>query len=151
MKDQPIQELPDRAAIQNVRHRFAQALDYQDWDLLHNLFAPAVQADYSEYGLPVQTFTPEQLVGIFRHAFSQPGLRTQHQCTNFRIEVAANRATSVSNFTGHHFIPGFAGGEEFTLYAEYTDELTKTDGRWLLQGVRLKVFYTSGNPQILSR
>ncbi|WP_156176332.1 nuclear transport factor 2 family protein [Hymenobacter terrenus] len=137
MENQIIQDLLD------------QALDYQDWDLLQSLFAPTVQGDYSDYGMPAQTFTREQLIGIFQHSFSRPGLRTQHQSTNFRITLAGDRATSVSNFTGHHFIPGFAGGEEFTLYAEYTDELAKTDGRWLLHGVRLKVFYTSGNLQIL--
>lgn len=150
METQHLQELIDKDAIQQVRHHFAEALDYQNWELLTSLMAEIVEADFTAWGLPVQQMERSALVGVFQHSFSRPGLRTQHIYSNFRIVLDGDRASCKSNFLGQHYIRGFEGGEEFYLRAEYADKLIRTDSGWKISGLKLTVFYVSGNPSILA-
>ena len=145
--------LPDllaHQAIAAVRYRFAQCLDEQDFDTLLSLFAEQVEADFTDFGAPAQTVPPQALVANFRHNLSRPGLRTQHLCTNFRIALAGDQATSTLQWVGHHFLAGAEGGEEFTLRAEYTDHLTRTNGGWLITGLTARLRFTTGNPGLLA-
>ena len=150
MDDSLLQALQHRAAIEEVRHRYGQALDFQDWQLLGSLLTEQVQTDFSEFGVPPQTVSKDALVRSFQHTLSRPGLKTQHIFTSFRIAVVENRATSVSNFVGYHFLAGTEGGEEFTLRAEYTDTLVRVSDRWQISGMACKVLCLIGNPKLLA-
>lgn len=150
MENSQLQELQDRMAIEEVRHRYAQALDYQNWGALPSLFTDEVMIDFPDFGMSAQTVAREDFINSFQHNLSRPGLKTQHIFSSFRVHVEGDRATSISNFVGHHFLPGFEGGEEFTLRAEYTDTLTRAADGWRLSGVACKVFFMTGNPRLLA-
>lgn len=149
MNAQLLQDLHHRAAIEQVRYQYAQALDRQDWDLLAGLLADEVAVDFASFGGPVQTVPRPALVDNFRHNLSRPGLVTQHLCTNFRITLAGDEATSVLHWVGQHFVPGLAGGEEFTLRAEYTDQLRYWNGSWRIVGMTAQRLFVTGNPGVL--
>ena len=150
METLTLQTVIDRIAIEEVRHRYAQALDTQNWEALPPLFTAQVSTDFSDFGMPPQTVPQEAFIASFRQNLSRPGLRTQHVFSSFRIVVTGDTATSVSNFVGHHFLPGFEGGEEFTLRGEYTDTLVRTAQGWQMSGVACKLFFMTGNPNLLA-
>jgi 3-phenylpropionate/cinnamic acid dioxygenase small subunit len=149
--EERIQQLWDIAAIQDLRNKFGEALDNKNWDLFGKLFADEVLTDWTAWGVPKQTMKKEDIVTMFSQgAFRRPELITEHLYTNFRITVDGDQATCVSNFLGQHFIPDFEGGSEFYLRGEYTDNLIRTIGGWAISSLRLRVFYTSGNPKLLA-
>lgn len=149
MKDPALQALLDQTAIQCIRHDFARALDRKDWQLLTGLLAEEIAVDFTSFDMPAQVMHQQVLIDSFQHNLSRPGLVTQHLCSNFRITLDQHRATSVSHWVGHHFVPGLAGGEEFTLRAEYTDLLIQLNGRWFIIGLTARKLFTTGNPQVL--
>jgi hypothetical protein len=145
-----VQTLLDKEAIRELRYKFAQALDYQDWQLLQNLFTDELDVDLSALGVPVQKMRREEFSGLYKHAFSREGLKTQHNCANFRIQIEGDSATSQANFFGQHYIQGFADGEEFLLRGEYVDKLVRTAAGWKINATKLNVFYATGNPGLLA-
>ncbi len=148
--EQKVQALWDKVAIQDLRYHFAEALDNKDWTLLASLFTDEVETDWTAWGIPRQTMAKADLVAIFSGgAFGRPELVTEHLYTNFRITLSGDRAISVSNFLGQHYTADFAGGSEFYLRGSYTDELARTDQGWKIRRFTLRVFYATGNPNLL--
>lgn len=147
-----VQTLADREAIKEVRHRFALALDTRDWALFDALFTAEVDADFAALGAPRRVMPKAEVAGLFRHAFRRPAAEnpTQQLYGNFLIEVDGDAATCRSYLIGHHAIPGFAGGEEVTLRAQYTDRLARTPDGWKIAATTLHIFGMTGNPQILA-
>lgn len=144
-----LQELSDREQIKELRNQFALALDNKDWPLLASLLSDEVEADYSVWGIPKARLKKLQLVDLLKHAFRRPEMQTQHIYSNFLIEISGDQANCISNFIGQHFIDGFEGGNEFVLRASYTDQLVRGPSGWKIQGLKLKVFYATGNAKIV--
>ena len=140
----------DRAAIEEMRYRLAQYLDQKDWAELSDLFTDEVHIDFPDYGMAPQTIPRQTFVDSFRQSLGRPDLVTQHLCTNARIRIAGNTAVCVTNWAGYHFMPNFAGGDEFTLRGQYTDALTRTGDGWRISGVAFKLAYTTGNAGLLA-
>jgi hypothetical protein len=128
------------------------ALDNKDWAALASVFTETVDADFSAYGVPKGNLTRDALTSLFSTPFGKPELATEHIYSNFLIDVTGDTATSTFNFVGHHKITGFAGGDEFTLHAQYTDGLVRDPASksWLIAKTTLRIFYMSGNPAILA-
>lgn len=149
--EKKLQELLDKEAIRQIRYQFAEALDNKDWHLFETLFADEIDTDYTAWGIPVQKMEKSFLVAMFsKQAFRNAELVTEHLYSNFRITIEQDKAICVSNFLGQHYIANFEGGEEFYLRGEYTDQLVKTKQGWKLSGLKLRIFYMSGNPKILA-
>ena len=148
--EQEIRLLRDKDAIREIRYRFGWALDTKDWPLFESLFTPEVEADFSALGAPAKRMTPAELVGMFKHAFRAEGTRTQQLYSNFLIEVDGATATCTSYLHGQHFTPGFTGGEEFHIRAAYQDRLLFQEGRWRIHGMKLIVFFVTGNAAMIS-
>lgn len=144
--------LPDREAIKDVRYRFALALDTRDWALFESLFADEVDADLSAFGSPRRTMPRAELAALFRHSFRRPAAEnpTQQLYANLLVEVDGDKATCRSYLVGYHQIPGFAGGDDATLRAQYTDRMTRTADGWKIAATALHVFSVTGNPQVLT-
>lgn len=148
--EQDITLLLQKDAIRDVRYRFGWALDTQDWPLFESLFEPEVETDFTALGAPTRRMTPQELVGMFQHAFRAPGTRTQQLYSNFLIEVDGAAARCTSYLHGQHFTPGFPGGETFEIRAAYQDTLTRREGQWRIHGTKLVVFYVTGNAAMVS-
>ena len=46
-----LQVLSDKAAISEVLHRYAMAIDLRDWSLLRECFTDQMQADFRTFGV----------------------------------------------------------------------------------------------------
>lgn len=147
-----VQTLADREAIKEVRHRFALALDTRDWTVFDSLFTDAVDVDLPAFGAAHRSMPKAELVDLFRHTFRRPAAEnpTQQLYGNFLIDIAGDAATCRSYLVGHHVLPGFSGGEEVTLRAQYLDHLTRTTDGWKIDATAIHVFAISGNPQIFA-
>lgn len=145
-----LNELASKQAIQEVELKFAQSLDTRNWELASSLFTDDVVADYSAYGIPAKTMKKEELIGVFRYAFRNEKLVTEHLYTNFLIAVSGKTATCRFNFVGNHYVQGLEEGDDFYLYAQYNDKLEKTENGWKISERTLTIFYTKGNAAMLS-
>lgn len=150
--DHDLRTLLDRAAIEDVRHRFAIALDTRDWALFESLFADEIDADLAALVGPRRTLPKADLVALFRHSFRRPAAEnpTQQLYGNLLIEVIGDTATCSSYLVGHHTIPNFAGGDEVTLRARYLDRLTRTPDGWRITALTLQLFSITGNAAIFA-
>jgi len=144
--------LLDREAIKDVRYRFALALDTRDWALFETLFADEVDADLSAVGSPRRTMPKAELAALFQQSFRRPAAEnpTQQLYGNVLVEVDGDAATCRSYLVGYHHIPGFAGGDDAVLRAQYLDHLTRTPDGWKITATALHLFSVTGNPQILA-
>jgi SnoaL-like domain len=147
---QQIELIKDRYAIEQIRYKWGEALDHKNWELFDSLFADDIDTDFTAWGFPVQSIKKTDLVNIFRYGpFKNEQLKTQHIYTNFRIEIKEDKATSVCNFIGQHFIENFEGGNEYCLHGAYTDGLVKTNEEWKINNLKLSIFFQTGNVKIL--
>jgi hypothetical protein len=140
----------DRHAIEELRFRYGRALDQHDWELFASLFTDEVDADFSAFGVPAGRAPRASVVDLMKHSFRREGMRSHQQYSNFEIDLRGDDATAVSSLVGRHLLPGFAGGETFTIHARYHDRLVRTTAGWKFSGVRLEVLFTEGNLAIVS-
>ncbi len=140
----------DRFQIEELRYRFGRALDDRDWPMFASLFTDHVDADYSAFGVPAGRVPRSSVVDLMKHSFRRDEMKSQQIYANFEIAIKGDEATAVSSLVGRHHIPGFAGGEDFTLHARYHDRLVRTSAGWKIAGLRLVVLFTEGNLAIVS-
>jgi 3-phenylpropionate/cinnamic acid dioxygenase small subunit len=146
-----IQLLLDKETIRDLRTTWGEALDNKNWEQFRSIFTPEIDTDFTAWGVPAQRITREHFVGMFStQSFKRAELITQHLYTNFRIHIDQDTATSICNFQGHHHIPNFEGGDHYCLHGEYTDHLIRTPQGWKIAGIKLRVFFHTGNQNILT-
>lgn len=146
----PQQHLTDQIEIASLRPRFGRAADRRDWATMAALFADKVDVDLSAFGVSAGRLTRDQTVGLFQHAFRNPDIQTQQLYGSIEVVVTGDTATCTSYLQGRHTAAGFPGGDIFELYAEYTDQLTRTRDGWRITGMVLKVISVSGNMALVS-
>lgn len=140
----------DRSHIEEVRHQYGRALDQRDWALFTSLFTQEVEADFSAFGIPAGRVPRAAVVEAMKHAFRREGMKSHQLYANFEIVVQGDAATAVSSLVGRHVLPGFEGGDGFTLHARYHDRLARTPQGWKLSATRLEVLFLEGNVAIVS-
>ena len=142
--------LHDRNTIHELRHRYGRALDQRDWALFASLFADEVDADFAAFGVPAARLPRVAVVELMQHGFRRPEMRSHQVYANLEIAIDRDTATCLSSLVGRHYLPGFAGGEYFTLHARYHDRLIRTATGWAISAVRLEVLFTEGSLAIVS-
>jgi hypothetical protein len=140
----------DRALIQEVRAKYGRALDQRDWELFASLFDEQVDTDFSAFGIPHDRVPKATVVNIMRHAFHRPEMKSHQIYSNFEITIEGEIATMRSSLVGRHVLPGFPGGDTFTMHARYHDCLRRTQQGWIITQTRLEVLFTEGNLGLVS-
>jgi hypothetical protein len=143
-------EAHDRAQIQELRHKYGRALDERDWDLFGSLLADEVDADFSAFGVPAGRVPKATLVAIMQHSFRRDEMKSHQLYANFEIALDGDTATALASLVGRHVLPGFPGGDTFTLHARYHDRLVRTADGWRLAATRVEVLFLEGNVGIVS-
>ncbi len=122
-------EVADRLAITDVLHRYAWAVDAQDWALLDTVFTPDAWLDYSS--------NPGGFAGAYPDARAwlesvmQYFPTTQHLMSNSLIDLAGDRATAKTMVYNPQGARTRAGRPHlFFVGARYDDELVRTDAGW---------------------
>ena len=123
-----IEEIRDRAAIQDLLIRYAAAIDSEDWELLDSVFVPDAEIDYTTSG-GIKGRYPEVRAWL---AKVLPNFRVkQHLLTNTTLELKGDSATSRTYFYNPMGAPGPDGGVQlFFVGGFYNDELVRTPEGW---------------------
>lgn len=148
----PLQNQIDRAAIGELRARFAWALDTRDWNLFAAVFTDEVDTDLTALGILAGPTSRATLTGAFQQVFRRPPqeMATQQLYGSTVIELDGDTASVRSYLLGHHHIQGFEGGEDVTLRGAYIDRAVRTEDGWRISATRLQVFSMVGNLAIFA-
>ena len=74
---------------------------------------------------------------------------TQHVMTNPMVDIDGDSARCRMYMKAEHFLRNDMGSFDYAIGGYYTDELTKVEGRWLINAVTLKLFWQRGNRHIM--
>jgi hypothetical protein len=139
------QALSDRAAIEDVLHRYTTALDTKDWALLDQVFSPQGTADYSQVGGPQQLVVSSNAVGNLLKA-TLGTLITQHVSSNTLIELNGDSAKVVSYLIAQHWRK--SDGVAFITYGRHVDTFVREASGWRVKTRVLDRMHSTGNPAI---
>lgn len=128
----------DEAAVVDVLHSYARALDEKDWQVYAALFAADARL-VLPWGEPVPQHEiatdTEQKLGRFA--------ATHHMSTNEQVRVDGSTATSRSYVQATHVMHD---GSLWILGARYDNDLCRVDGAWRFTTVRLTTVWEMGHP-----
>ncbi|MEL7452031.1 MAG: nuclear transport factor 2 family protein [Pseudomonadota bacterium] len=136
--------------ITRRRYEYALGVDTCDWVLYRSIFADEIEMDFSDFsGAPAAKMPADSWIEAVKPAFT--GLdATQHTMTNPIVDVEGDRATCKMYMQAVHFLKNDQGDRTFTMGGYYIDKLIKQDDRWLIQAVKLSVFWNTGNRHIMA-
>jgi len=146
-----LQELSDRAEINEVLHRYTVAVDTGEWDRLDDVFTPDAQIDYSETGGTVGLY-PEVKAWLAENlpAFSAKRMHSLAQVVisfsstvNSRDEALAARVTAY--FHNPMLVADGAGGERLVeVGGLYHHTMTRTELGWRSKRLHEQLVWTRG-------
>jgi len=142
-----VQALIDRAAISDVVHAYATAVDRRDWDLFRSLFTDPVFIDFRWFHPSLhRALSLDELVANTRGIAAFDA--TQHISSNHVHRLAGDRATCVSYMHAGHFLKRDGVEHACFLYGYYTYELLRTAGGWKVDRYGLQVTAQFGEPRL---
>ena len=142
-----LEVLADERRIERVLVAYATAVDTRNWAGLDEIFDVAARAVYGND--PRSQFVCEDREAIremCRKNLDGCG-PTQHLLTNFRIDVAGDRASSICSVQAGHFGRGEARKARYELWGEYRDEWVKGSAGWRITRRKLHVIRDFGEPE----
>lgn len=127
-----LEEISDRFLIQDLVIEEASAIDERDWDRWEATYAPDAKIDWSgnggAKGGPKEIRAWASAV-LSRENFPYP--QYQHYCTNFRIRVNGDTATSRHLQIIPISVPSPGGGRQIAFSGIwFEDELVREDDGW---------------------
>jgi len=66
-------------------------------------------------------------------------------------DISGDTATATANVVATHRLTNPVGSPLWTVGGTYHVRLTRTGGRWAIEALTLKVAWTDGNPDIMTR
>ena len=142
-----VTELLDRAAISDVVHRYARAIDLLDAELFRSCFTERVDIDFSSMGagrhagIAVGDWLEQVYAGM--GGFDA----THHVSSNHQHALRGDEATCVSYLVAEHFLFGARDGEDasLTLGGFYTNELVRLATGWRIRATTLTITWHRGS------
>ncbi len=123
-----LRALQDRAEIQDLLHRYAQMVDFREWERMEEVFAPGATIDYASTGGVAGEFR-ETLAWLDRALAPWP--INLHFITNVSVEIDGDRATSRCYFHAPMGRVEEGGGQlVITNAGYYDDQLVRTEAGW---------------------
>ena len=123
-----LRALQDRAEIQDLLNRYAQMVDFREWERMDEVFAPGATIDYRSTGGVAGEYR-ETLAWLDRAL--EPWPINLHFITNVSIELDGDRATSRCYF---HAPMGRAENDGAQLVITnagyYDDQLVRSESGW---------------------
>jgi hypothetical protein len=136
--EEQVQRLVDRAAISDLLHAFARALDTKDWE--------AYVDTYAEDGvieLPWATATREELAEFVPRDLGRFHA-THHISSNHSIEIDGDTARSRSYLLAMHVLDPEDQGSQWLAAGWYDNEYRRTPEGWKLTKVRITPIWQLG-------
>lgn len=147
IEESAVQLLIDRAAISDVVHGYATAVDTRDWELFSSLFTSSVFIDFRPFHPNLyRQLTREELVTITKGLAGFDA--TQHLSTNHRHTIDGMSATCVSYMHAGHFLKREGVEHACFLYGYYTYHLNRTGADWKIDRYALAITAQYGEPRV---
>lgn len=138
-----LQQLSDRAEIQDVITRYAYAIDDRNWDDLDHVFTPDAIIDYSEVGGPIGTLD-ETKAFLGQSMTNFPAY--QHLSTTSEIIISGDTARA-RTILFNPMVMNHEGAERvFFIGLWYRDELVRTAQGWRIQHRREQKSWAYNQP-----
>lgn len=147
MAEISLQTLLDRAAISDVVHAYARAVDQRDWTAFRNLFTDRVFVD-------MRSFDPDRYLEVSVDELVELAMplsafdATQHVSSNHYHEIDGDRAICVSYMQAGHFLKRADGDFHCFLYGYYTYSLVRSEAGWKISRYALNVTAQQGDPRV---
>jgi hypothetical protein len=94
--EEQIQLLADRAAISDVVHRYATALDTRDWDLYRSIFTDEIEMNYGSTGGVPERMKADDWVDRWRAQFAGFDA-TQHLSANHVYDIRGDEVVHLAH------------------------------------------------------
>lgn len=133
----------DVAAIVEVTHRYAWAIDDRDWDELRKVFTEDATA-----ALGSECPDVEAIVARIRSVLD-PLDSSQHIVGNHLVAVDGDTATCRCYLQAQHTKRQPSGGDNFLIGARYYDQLTRGADGWRIQRRELVILWSEGNVDVI--
>lgn len=119
-----LQQLTDREAIREVIHRYCQAVDRCDLELLKGCYHPDGFDDHGFFAGNAHDFA-EYVIPVLEQIDS-----SVHAISNTRIEIDGDRAACQSQWSVIHRLRNDQGFTDFWHQGRYLDVFERRDGEW---------------------
>lgn len=144
MSSVQIQE--DRWQIQQLLASYCETADKHDWDAMDQVFTADTVGIYN--GMEVVSLA--LLVSQGKKNMTRDTVaRTQHNVTNFRIDVDGDKATCTTNYYAVHYGAGQFKDQLYSMWGEYRDKLVRTANGWRIARRDYTTFFTEGDNRMV--
>lgn len=155
-QEETLKWLKDRADIQTTILKYPTAVDLRDWALYESLFHDEINVDFSSVGGPIASVPKEQFVKQVLTLI--PGFdATQHQLTNFVIDITGDTADATAYMQAEHFLRTDESEASQTVGGYYTYKLircndinnnTSNNLNWKISSLKLTALWSRGDMSI---
>jgi hypothetical protein len=130
-----VQELSDRAALEDLTTRLSYAQDDRDFAAFRALFTDVVLLEM--FGVPLSKVSADDLTAKAEATLGQWAF-TQHWAANVLVELDGGRATVRSNGTTFVHAPTEPGVPDYCITREHIYlGCVRTDEAWLIDRVKI--------------
>lgn len=147
--EQALRHLADRIAITDLIHRYARAVDEQDWELFSSCFTSEATLDYTPVGGIQGTLA---VVRAWLAEVLPSFTVVQHLVTNIEVEVDGDHARCRSYLFNAMGFENENG--EVVLFFEggiYRDRLVRAHQGWRIAARRIEPTFSTRHHPILAR
>ena len=139
-----LQELLDKAEIQELLAEYMRLLEARDWVRYAELFAKNGELHFNQYHLVGSQVIRDTMMKIAPSDPKQPAPSAADLLTNVSIEVKGDVATGVSRWTGVTL--GTDNRPVITRAGRYQDSFVRENNRWRFQKRVVLVDVTPAEP-----
>lgn len=140
-----LQQLSDRAEVQDTIERLDWCFDRRDWDGLRDVVAEHILVDYTAaYGGEATTVSADDQIAAWRTMLEAVSA-TQHVITGFQIHLDGDRATVTANELGW-LVRNGAGEPPLTRFGATLDlRLARTAQGWRINALTAHPAWIDGD------
>lgn len=136
----------DRWQIQQLLCRYCETVDRHEWKTIDQVFTRDTVGLYNGMEvIGVETLIANANANMTRKTVA----KTQHNVSNFRIQVDGDEAKCITNYYAVHLGAGQFEGKIYSMWGEYNDHLLRTDKGWRISRRDYTTFFTEGDDRMV--
>ncbi len=141
--------LSDREAVVDTLYRFAEGMDWRDWELFRSVFTDQIDIDYSAHRPGQQgVYSADDWVANARRRLT-PLDATQHSLSNPQVTIDGDEARCLMYVEAQHLLTRDGVRASYVIGGRYRDRLVRSGDGWLITGLTLEARWYTGDRSIL--
>jgi 3-phenylpropionate/cinnamic acid dioxygenase small subunit len=139
----------DKRDVIDTLYRFAEGMDWRDWELFRSVFTDVVEIDYSSHRPgQVGMIAADDWVANARRRLT-PLDATQHSMSNPRVTVTGDRASITMYVEAQHLLTREGVTASYIIGGRYRDRLVRFDDGWRIEALTLDARWYTGDRSVL--